>query len=503
MRFLANDLVVETEAWEGSPALDFIRRDLGLAGTKEGCREGDCGACAVLVGERDPGAERYRAVPSCLLALGELEDSHLVTIEGLSKDAPEGLTPVMRAILAENGSQCGFCSPGFVISLTAFLLAGPPLTIEGALRAVEGNLCRCTGYGSIRRAAERLIAQFASLPPDFGGRVAALEAAKVVPPSLGAYLRGELLPPAAPGGRVGGAATAAAATELPLGGGTDYYVRNPDPELIREKAGGRYPAVALLDRRPRLRSVRRVESEGAEWLEIGASLTWTDFFANAEVRALVPGIENHESKLASVLIRNRATLGGNVANASPVADLTSMLIALGARVGLEGGQEGGAEGAPAGEGGRRSLPLQELFLGYKRLDLRPGESIASFSLPIGPAPVRFNFEKAAKRANLDIAAVNTACVFGVEGGRILGARISAGGVAPTPLFLANTSAFVAGKAVDGELARAAAAMAAAEVKPIGDVRGSADYRKRVLERLVLAHFIVLFPEAGLEEVKLP
>ncbi|HTX74149.1 MAG TPA: FAD binding domain-containing protein [Rectinemataceae bacterium] len=500
MRFLVNDRVVETDAWAGSPALDFIRKDLGLTGSKEGCREGDCGACAVLVGDRAAGRRGYLALPSCLLALGELDGKHLVTIEGLSSASPDGITPVMQAILAENGSQCGFCSPGFVISLTAFLLGELPLSLEGAERAVEGNLCRCTGYGAIRRAAERLIARFGELPQELSARIALLEAAAVLPASMGAFLRGELLDPlsavhgvAAHGvaNPSGPAQASHAPAELRLGGGTDYFVRNPDPEVIRTGSGGSFPPLRLLDLDPGLRGVRSMERNGSSWLELGAALTWTDFFADASLRAAIPGIERFESSVASILIRNRATLGGNVVNASPVADLTSMLIALGAECRIEGG------------GSARTVPLESIFLAYKRLDLKPGEFISAFLLPAGGGGLRFNFEKAAKRAHLDIAAVNSACAFRVRGGRIESCRLSAGGVAALPLFLKKSSAFIEGKPVSPDLAREAAAMAASEVSPIGDVRGSAGYRRRVLERLVFAHFVVCFPEARLEEVPLP
>jgi len=157
MRFLVNDSLVETEAWPMTPALDFIRRDLGLTGTKEGCREGDCGACAVILGERSAGERSaggvadYRAVPSCLLALGEIEGRHLLTIEGLSAS---GQTPVMAALAKANGSQCGFCSPGFVMSLSAYLINGGRLSVEGAFTSVEGNLCRCGAHVRILDAVE-------------------------------------------------------------------------------------------------------------------------------------------------------------------------------------------------------------------------------------------------------------------------------------------------------------------------------------------------------------
>jgi len=138
---------------EGMPVLDVARGELGLTSTKEGCREGDCGACAVLVGEQIANTVRYRAVPSCLLALGELKGKHLLSLEGLIEGTEDGLTPVMRAFIEENASQCGFCTPGFIIALTSWLAEPQVPDLAGALRAVDGNLCRCTGYAAIRRAA--------------------------------------------------------------------------------------------------------------------------------------------------------------------------------------------------------------------------------------------------------------------------------------------------------------------------------------------------------------
>ncbi len=491
LRFLVNDRVVETEAWEGTPALDFLRLDLGLTGAKEGCREGDCGACAVLLGERNGNGSAYRAVPSCLLALGELDGRHLVTIEGLADGAAAagaegGLTPVMRAFVEENASQCGFCTPGFIISLTAWLVAGRDIDEEGAVTAVEGNLCRCTGYASIRRAAARLVAEFSGLPAEPSARLAALAAAGAVPAALPAFARGELLkarpPEAAAAPAPSGAPEAAPDTARRatiVAGGTDFYVRNVDPEP-RE-------GFTLLGRDPRLRGIVRRGSV----LEIGAAVTIAEFFASPELRAAVPGIEAYEGSFASSLIRNRATLGGNVANASPVADATAMLIALGASLRIE---------RPGQAGAARSLPLERFFLGYKRLDLAPGEIVAAFLLP-ATGSARFSFEKASKRKSLDIAAVNTALRLETNGGRVAMARLSAGGVAATPLLLEATSNLLTGREISAATAIEAARSAAAEVSPIGDVRGSAGYRSRVLERLVLGHFARLFPEtqAGIAE----
>ena len=489
LRFLVNDRIVETEAWPGSPALDFIRRELGLTGTKEGCREGDCGACAVILGERiAEGGERknsaefrFRAVPSCLLALGELDGRQLITIEGLTAAGEakglEGFTPVQMAFLEENASQCGFCSPGFIVSLSAWLLEGERLDEEGAIVAVEGNLCRCTGYGSIRRAAARLIERFGKLPSDPLARLEALVAAGVVPESLTAFARGELMPIAGESTAKGDVSrlTDGDKPALLLGGGTDYYVRDTDPS----------PRPALfLDRIPRFTGIRR---EG-DLIEIGAAMTIRDFFESRSIRASFPGIERFERSFASILVRNRATLGGNVANASPVADMTSILMALGARARIFDMRESMAEN----DAWRREIALEKLYVGYKKLDLTPGEVIGAFALPVGPG-ILLNFEKASKRASLDIAAANSAMRLELIGDRMTRVRVSAGGVAATPLLLGKTSALLEGKRPSAALALEASRAAASEVKPIGDVRGSADYRSRALSRLILAHFATLFP----------
>lgn len=505
VKFLANDRIVDAGSHRSSPALDFIRDELGLKGAKEGCREGDCGACSVLVGTRLPGGSaEYRAAPSCLLALGELEGRHLVTIEGLASAASgepgsvAGLTPVMKALLEENGSQCGFCSPGVVISLTGWLLSANRIDIEGALTAVEGNLCRCTGYGAIRRAAARLAKEFAGLPEGRPARLAALERAGVVPPSLGRFSRGELLPVASPiaSGSLAARDAARDSSEpaeslTVLGGGTDYFVRNPDPETGFE--------AELLDLKPGYSRIDRTTRDGTAVLEVGAAATVHDFFASPEVGRLVPGLAGFESEMASSLIRGRATLGGNVANASPIADMTAILMALGAELVIE----------RRSDGSRRGLPLSRFFLGYKKLDLGAGEIIAGFRIPVPPhgATPRFNFEKVAKRRHLDIASVNSAAFVMTEGEgakpRIASALVSAGGVAATPLLLSRTSAFLAGRTADAATAREAAAIAVSEIAPIDDVRGSADYRRRLLERLVLGHFIRLFPESGIAEELFP
>ena len=486
-KILVNDTWVESCDGQEGPALDFIRHTMGLTGTKEGCREGDCGACAVLVGEAGNDGPVYRALPSCLLALGSLYGKHLVTIEGLRgrKDEPGCLTPVMRAFLEENASQCGFCSPGFIITLTAWLCAPGKKDLAGAMAAVDGNLCRCTGYGSIRRAARRLEREFADLPHRNADRLEALVDAGVLPVSVRAFAA------AGPGASAPAGAGRAAGSVTLLGGGTDYFVRNPEPgagfEPLSLPSFGEY------------RHITRIGSVREGRIEVGAAVTVAEFFASPELRSAVPGIEAFESQFASVLVRGLATVGGNLANASPVGDLSCILLALGSGLVL------GKPGVAISDG--RSLSSADFFLGYKKTALAEGEAILAVNIPLTPG-LRFSFAKTAKRGNLDIAAVNSAIAFRLQGGRLKDVRLSAGGVGPVPLSLGAASLMegfdpAAGPAALADLARRTAAAAAAEVKPINDARGSAAYRSRMTGRLVLHHFLTLFEGSGLAEELYP
>jgi len=371
----------------------------------------------------------------------------------------------MEAFLDEGASQCGFCSPGFIVALTSFLVEGDIDPLR-AVVAIEGNLCRCTGYGSIRRAAQKLAKDFSELPKDLAPRIRELAARRVLPESLAALM----LDIPEPGSR-----PAAAPEGLNLGGGTDYFVRNPEPVPGTQDA--------FVDRQPGL---AKIERKGAG-LELGAAVTVRDFFENPLVRAHAPGIEAFEPQMASLPIRNRATLAGNIVNASPIADMTAILLGLDASARLRSAS------------GERELPLSEFFLGYKKTALAPGEFIEALILPAADGPVLFNFEKVAKREHLDIASANTALGLRMSGGKIAWARLSAGGMAPYPLLLKKASACLVGKAPDAAAARGAARLALSETAPISDVRGSAGYRSRLLERLILAHFVRLFPDSGLFE----
>lgn len=510
LSFHLNGKPVGADADSAPVTLDWLRRIVGLTGTKEGCREGDCGACLVLLGGppaesvgAGPGGARdeieWLAVPSCLLALAELDGRHIVTIEGLAADGP---TPVMKALHGEGASQCGFCSPGIVVALTAFLLGPGPRDVGAALASVDGNLCRCTGYGSIRRAAAALAEEFSALPGEFAERLTVLAERGVIPPALAAEMATNhpaLGSSVRTDASATGAGTRPPTMEVPtggprLGGGTDFFVRNPEPQ------DGFRPSYS--DRDPAL---RRIVAEGSS-LAIGAGVTDREFFASPLIRSAAPGIEAYERSVASAPIRARATLAGNIVNASPVADLTAMLIALGASLRL------------AGPAGRRELPLERLFLGYKKLDLGSDEVVETIVVPGAGGPAGagarrfFSFEKASKRANLDIASVNCAISCRIEEGPsgtfLHSVRIAAGGVGPTPLYLAEASAALEGAPLEdgaphAETVRRAAELAVGACAPQSDVRGSASYRSALVRRFVYAHCIRMAPDSGLAEVLFP
>lgn len=445
------------------PALDWIRNTAQLKGTKEGCREGDCGACMVILGEQIDDKPVYRAATSCTLGLSDLDGKHIITIEGIRE---AGLTPVMKSFLETGASQCGFCSPGFVVALTALFIEGSPIDYEHAITAIDGNLCRCTGYGSIRRAIAKLIQSFPKVPEDFHARLVFLAQAGILPPQLADTMR-QLPEPI----------RETISTTKILGGGTDFFVQHPDPdqELVPH----------YTDLEPH---AHRISHEQGK-LFIGSAVTIRDFFASEHIRTIFRGIEQYEQYIASTPIRNRATLAGNIANASPIADMTVLLLAAGAELNLK-----------TALGSKRSLPLQKAFLSYKKLALGSDEQIDTIVLPA--KAVRISFEKVSKREHLDIATVNSACVIEeTDDGTIKQARLAIGGVAPIPLLIEDASLILQGKKPNSELIQRIAQSAQAMAVPISDVRGTAEYRKRLVLRLVLAHALRFWPE--LEEELLP
>ena len=461
--FILNDTEVRTPLAAGTVLLDFIRRDQRLTGTREGCREGDCGACTVLLGRDVAGTMVYRAVVSCLLPLAEAAGCHVVTIEGLNN---ADLTPLQQAIVSEGASQCGFCTPGLVVSLSAFLLHSPALSQDEAVTAIEGNICRCTGYASLRRAIARLLRGIGPQLRSAPDRLTALIELGVLPgyfSSIAARLR-----------KMAGTQDAGAVKKKAariVAGGTDLFVRHGDEAPEKE--------LLLLSRQEGFSGIWPGEGQ----LFIGAATPVVAMIESPLLAGALPKLARALGRLAAAQVRNQATVGGNIVNASPIGDLSVILLALDARIGLRS------------EKGNRAMALSEFFLGYKKLALKKGELLAWVSVPLCRDGLAFNFEKVARRRSQDIASVNAAIALEMQGEKITAARVAAGGVAPVPLFLAAASAFLSGKTVAAAVVRDAAAIAGKEIAPISDVRGSAAYKQKLLRRLLCAHFLELFPDA--------
>jgi xanthine dehydrogenase small subunit len=454
--FWLNDRFVQTGLPPGMPLVDFIRRKAGLTAVKVGCREGDCGACVVLEGRLEGGVMHYQSVAACLMPLGRAQGRHIVTVEGLSDGA---LTPVQQLICDHYATQCGFCTPGIVLSLTAFCLSAQPATLERAIEALDGNLCRCTGYQSLKKAAGELAGR---LPLRCEDRPVSWLVQQGFVPAWFSEMPERLA-------RIAPREPQKVSGRPLLAGGTDLMVQAPD-DL----------AVEMPHFSPETDAWLGIRLEDGTF-HIGAGVTSTGLLEDDALRACFPKLPEYGRLIASAPIRNMGTLGGNLANASPIADWAIFLLALDASVVLEGPQ------------GSRILPLDRFFKGYKRLAWKEGEVIAAVRFPKPEGRYHFHFEKVSKRRHLDIASVNSAAFVQMEGERMTKVRLSAGGVSPVPLFLKQTSHFLEGKVPDAESFLQALRIAGEEIAPISDIRGSAAYKKLLLRQLLCAHFAECFP----------
>ncbi len=443
--------------------LDYLRRIEGSCGSKEGCAEGDCGACAVVLGEIDGGRLRYRAVCSCIQFLPTLHGRQLITVEDLA-DADGRLHPVQQAMVEAHGSQCGFCTPGFVMSLFALFHAGGSLDRARIDDALAGNLCRCTGYGPIVAAARRMRAIAAS------DRFDAAEPATLA--ALRRLQHDGTLACEGDGRRWFAPRSVEALADLLLqhpdacilAGGTDVGL------WVTKQHRGLDPIIHVGDV-AELRQLRIADGR----LEIGAAVTYADL--HATIAGLWPDFGEVILRLGSEMVRNTGTMGGNIANGSPIGDSPPPLIALGATLLLRRGTE------------RREIALEDFFIDYGKQDRRPGEFLEQIRLPL-PDPARqFRCYKISKRFDQDITAALGAFNLKLAGGRVADIRICFGGMAATPKRAPACEAALRGK----PWTRAAIAEAQPALRrdyaPITDMRASAAYRALVAEKLLLKFFI--------------
>ncbi|MDH5344478.1 MAG: xanthine dehydrogenase small subunit [Gammaproteobacteria bacterium] len=472
LRFVLDGEVIELAGVDPSrTVLEFLREDLGRTGTKEGCAEGDCGACTVVVAEARDGRLCARPVNACIQFLPALDGRELVTVESLGAAASH---PVQRAMIASHGSQCGFCTPGFVMSLFALYKTARNPARRQIDDALAGNLCRCTGYRPIIDAAAGMY----DLAPQEGGWLEQPAGADACPDELERLARlealstGETLCVERQGRRFLLPTTlgelAALAAEHPdatlLAGGTDVG-------LTVTKALCEPETLICVGRVPELLDCR----VGADRLEIGAAVPLAD--AAPFIVEHYPELDDLFTRFASPPIRSVATLGGNIANGSPIGDSMPALIAIGADLVLRRTDT------------TRTLPLEAFFRSYRRTALEPGEFIERVLVPLPRRNEQVRSYKVSKRFDQDISAVCGAYRLQLENGKVAEIAIAYGGMAEIPKRAEACETAIAGRAWSAETIEAGMAALDTDYVPIGDMRASASYRAAVCRNLLRRFFL--------------
>ncbi len=466
IRFILNDKEVSVNLPTGTLLLDYVRYHQHLTGTKIGCREGDCGACTVLIGELKDGKLRYRSVTSCLTPIGNVQGKHVATIEGLNMSE---LNPIQQFMCDEAGTQCGFCTPGFIVSMAGFCLSEKEPTTTNTIAAIDGNICRCTGYKSIERAAHKVAVL---MQGNKGETAVDYVTNNNILPAYFATIEQRLQQINSYSNGVG---TDEAKTYF-VGGGTDLYVQKHE-EMAHASID------FLFDKK----ETNGIWQEGNKCV-MGAATTVTDLMESSIIQQTFPQFGKFAKLVSSTPIRNIATIAGNFINASPIGDFTIFFLTLNAQLILSDGIN------------KRQIALRNLYKGYKQLDKKTDEYVQQVWFELPPKNSLFNFEKLSKRTNLDIASVNSAIQLTIDAETITGASLSAGGVGPIPKYLANTSAFLEGKILNEELILELCEKVQEEISPISDARGTETYKRLLLQQLIKAHFITLFPTLDVEKI---
>jgi xanthine dehydrogenase small subunit len=452
--------------------LDLLREELACTGTKEGCGEGDCGACTVVLGETDDGKLRFRAVNSCIRLAHSIDGMALWTVEDMA-GADGALHPAQEAMVQAHGSQCGFCTPGFVMSLFGMyhshVAKGDPITRAMAVEELSGNLCRCTGYRPILDAAQAmgalpaavidetaLLSKLELLAHDLPGLEA--DFAYKSPRTLAALLQQRAAHP----------------TAQLVAGCTDVSLWVTKQHLQFER---------VIDV-TKVQELRRIE-DYSHHLAIGAAVPLVD--AYAALSGHWPQLHAFAIRFAGLPVRNSGTLGGNVANGSPIGDSMPLLIALGANVVLMSIL------------GHREMPLERLYTGYRTNVMAPDEVLAWIKVPKPVTDSTLQVYKISKRFDDDISAVCLAVNLQIDNRVVTRASIGVGGVAATPVRAIKTEAALAGQPWTAATVQHAIATLRAEFSPISDMRASGDYRREVLGNLLQRYWL---ESQGLQQINL-
>ncbi|WP_317203086.1 xanthine dehydrogenase small subunit [Janthinobacterium sp.] len=437
--------------------LQHLREDLHCTGTKEGCAEGDCGACTVVIGSLQNGKLELKAVNSCIQLTPTLDGKALFSVEDLQQ-ADGALHPVQQALVECHGSQCGFCTPGFAMSLWGMYLKQEATPQRREIDdALSGNLCRCTGYRPIIEAARRM-GDYPRVELDRAALTRQLQALQR--PAMTTY-------------RAHGKQFHAPRTLDEL---VQVRAAHPDAVLLAgstdvglwiTKQMRELDDIIYLGHVDALKSVATLDG----MLEIGAGVTLNDAY-QALCAHYPEQLTEMWQRFASLPIRNAGTLGGNVANGSPIGDSMPWLIALGSQIVLRGAA------------GRRVMALEDFYLGYQKKDLLSGEFVEAVRVPLPRAEVQFRTYKLAKRFDQDISAVCAAFAFSLDGGRIRDARIAFGGMAATPKRAAHAEAFLNGQDWSEANLRAAMTLMEQDYAPLSDMRASGAYRMKAAQNLL-------------------
>ena len=444
--FSLNDQQVELDGVSPmTTLLDWLRDRRGLKGTKEGCAEGDCGACTVVLERGGPdGGVRREAINACIALLGQLDGAGVRTVEGLKR--ADGAPHAVQLALAESGgTQCGFCTPGFVMTAFAFAAGGEQPDLETIHDALAGNLCRCTGYRPIVEAMARIAGTPVDPPQALPARAdsAVFDGTFFAPRTLDELLRLRAAHPDA----------------VLLAGATDLG-------LLASRSRTPPASVIHVAHAPELKMIRADK----EQVTLGAAVTYAE--AMPTLIASYSGMKTYLARLGSRQIRALGTIGGNIGTASPIGDMPPVLLALEARLRLVSVR------------GARDLPLDQFFLGYRKTALAPDEVIENLTMPVLWPHEVFFCDKLSKRRDQDISSVAGAYRLRIRNGKIEDARVAFGGMAAIPRRAAGVEATLKGQAFSESTFEAAVAAVAADFQPIDDWRGSGAYRVQAAGNLL-------------------